>query len=72
MALVRMLRHQIGYPDGFTRRDYAPGKVYDIGEPLLTAFFDEGAVELVEAETKPAQAPANKAQRKAPKNKAAT
>lgn len=72
MAMVRMLRHQIGYPDGFTRRDYAPGKVYDIGEPLLTAFFDEGAVELVEADTKPTGAPANKARRRAPRNKAAT
>lgn len=71
MASVRMLRHMIGYPDGYTRRDYAPGRVYDIAEPLLTAFFDEGAVEMVEAETKPAKAPANKARRRAPKNKAA-
>lgn len=67
MALVRMLRTMIHYPDGYSRRNYLAGEVYEISGDHLTAFFDEGAVEMVNQ--KPEAAPENKARKHAPRGK---
>ena len=67
MALVRMLRTMTYYPDGYSRRNYVAGEVYEIYGDQLTAFFDEGAVEMVNQ--KPEAAPENKARKRAPRTK---
>jgi len=67
MALVKMLRTMTYYPDGYSRRNYVAGEVYDISGDQLTVFFDEGAVEMVNQ--KPEAAPENKARKRAPRTK---
>lgn len=68
MARVRMLKTMMFYPNGYTRRDYVAGEVYEISGHQLEAFFDEGAVEIVEQQ-KPDAAPENKARKRAPRTK---
>ena len=77
---VRMLSSQMGVHDGELHPvHFAEGEEHEIGPDLLQAFINCGAVELVGAENGDApdseeksegDAPANKAKKAAPENKA--
>lgn len=73
---VKMLKTQMGVPDGdIYPTAFVEGREYEIGPELLQSFIDLGAVELAgdgdkAGEKSLGDAPANKAKKAAPENKA--